>query len=42
MISDAQLDRLLAAAPAALGRFCGPDGAVSFPAPAIVAIGSSA
>ncbi len=42
MISDAQLDRLLAAAPDALGRFCGPDGAVSFPTPAIVAIGSSA
>ena len=37
MISEAQLDRLLASAPDALGRFCGPDGSVSFPAPAIVA-----
>ena len=30
MITDDQFDRLLAEAPAALGRFCAPDGTVSF------------
>ena len=38
LISDAQFDDLLVEAPAALGRFCTPDGRVAFPAPAIVAI----
>ncbi len=38
LISDAQFDDLLGEVPAALGRFCTPDGRVSFPAPAIVAI----
>jgi len=42
MITDDQLDHLLAEAPAALGRFCAPDGTVSFAAPALVATGSSA
>jgi SAM-dependent methyltransferase len=38
MITSDQFDRLLAEAPTALGRFVGPDGSVSFPLSAIVAL----
>ncbi len=37
LVSDAQLRELLDHAPRALAEFCGQDGRVSFPAPAIVA-----
>ena len=38
LITDEQFTELLAQAPHALGQFCGPDGEVAFPAPAVVAV----
>lgn len=37
LVSDEEFAELLAAAPGVLERFCGPDGGVSFAAPAVVA-----
>jgi SAM-dependent methyltransferase len=40
MVSDEQLEEMVAEAPTVLGRFCAPDGTASFPVRALVGTGS--